>query len=129
MKKTSVFQNGLIWFGAGVSLAEILTGTSFAPLGMAKGFAAGIPLGEEGATLPAKLEPLEETLARVTLREGMYHQIKRMFGTYGAKVVELRRIAMGALPLDETLAPGRCRELTPKEVELLQRREGTLYFS
>jgi len=40
MKKTSTLQNGLIWFGAGVSLAEILTGTSFAPLGMAKGFAA-----------------------------------------------------------------------------------------
>lgn len=40
MKKTSTFQNSLIWFGAGVSLAEILTGTSFAPLGMAKGFAA-----------------------------------------------------------------------------------------
>ena len=40
VKKTSTFQNGLIWFGAGVSLAEILTGTSFAPLGMAKGFAA-----------------------------------------------------------------------------------------
>lgn len=40
MKKTSTFQNGLIWFGAGVSLAEILTGASFAPLGFAKGFAA-----------------------------------------------------------------------------------------
>lgn len=40
MKKTSVFQNGLIWFGAGVSLAEILTGASFASLGFAKGFAA-----------------------------------------------------------------------------------------
>lgn len=40
MKKTSVFQNGLIWFGAGVSLAEILTGTSFAPLGFARGLAA-----------------------------------------------------------------------------------------
>lgn len=40
MKKTSTFQNALIWFGAGVSLAEILTGTYFAPLGMAKGFAA-----------------------------------------------------------------------------------------
>lgn len=39
-EKTSTFQNGLIWFGAGVSLAEILTGTAFAPLGMAKGFAA-----------------------------------------------------------------------------------------
>lgn len=40
MKKISTFQNALIWFGAGVSLAEILTGTSFAPLGMARGFAA-----------------------------------------------------------------------------------------
>ena len=40
MKKTSTFQNGLIWFGAGVSLAEILTGTAFAPLGMARGLAA-----------------------------------------------------------------------------------------
>ncbi len=40
VKKTSSFQNGLIWFGAGVSIAEILTGTSFAPLGMARGFAA-----------------------------------------------------------------------------------------
>ena len=40
MKKTSTFQNALIWFGAGVSLAEILTGTYFAPLGMARGLAA-----------------------------------------------------------------------------------------
>ena len=40
MKKTSVFQNSLIWFGAGVSIAEILIGTYFATLGMAKGFAA-----------------------------------------------------------------------------------------
>lgn len=40
MKKTTVFQNGLIWFGAGVSIAEILTGTYFAPLGMEKGLAA-----------------------------------------------------------------------------------------
>ena len=39
-RKTSVFENGLIWFGAGVSIAEILTGTYLAPLGMAKGIAA-----------------------------------------------------------------------------------------
>ena len=51
MKKTSVVQNGLIWFGAGVSLAEILTGTSFAGLGFARGFAA-IVLGHViGCTL------------------------------------------------------------------------------
>ena len=39
-RKTSVFENGLIWFGAGVSLAEILTGVSLAPLGFEKGLAA-----------------------------------------------------------------------------------------
>ena len=46
MKKTSTLQNGLIWFGAGVSLAEILTGASFASLGFARGFAA-IVIGHE----------------------------------------------------------------------------------
>ena len=90
---------------------------------MEEGFAAGIPLpGEEGACLPAELERLEDTLARVTLREGMYHQIKRMFGVYGARVVELRRVSMGGLALDERLAPGQCRELTPEEVSLLEKR-------
>lgn len=39
-KRTSIFENGLIWFGAGVSLAEILTGTAFAPLGFQKGILA-----------------------------------------------------------------------------------------
>ena len=39
-KRTSIFENGLIWFGAGVSLAEILTGTYFAPLGFSKGLLA-----------------------------------------------------------------------------------------
>jgi len=87
---------------------------------MAEGFAAGIPLAGEGVTLPAELVPVDETSARVTIREGMYHQIKRMFGRYGAKVLELRRLSMGALALDEALAPGECRELTPAELLRLQ---------
>lgn len=92
---------------------------------MAERFAAGIPLaGEEGACLPAALEAVEETLARVVLWEGMYHQIKRMFAACGARVVELHRVAMGALPLDSGLAPGECRELTPEELVLLQTRDG-----
>ena len=92
---------------------------------MAERFAAGIPLaGEEGACLPAALEAVEETLARVVLWEGMYHQIKRMFAACGARVVELHREAMGALPLDSGLAPGECRELTPEELVLLQTRDG-----
>lgn len=95
---------------------------SFITNAMIQGFAQGIPVGEEGVTLPAELVALDLDLARVTLREGMYHQIKRMFAVYGAKVVELRRISMGGLALDESLAPGQCRELTPQEVELLQQR-------
>lgn len=89
---------------------------------MAEGFSRGIPLGEEGTTLPAELEPLDADLALVTLREGMYHQIKRMFAFYGAGVLELHRVSMGALALDRGLAPGECRELTPQEVELLRLR-------
>ena len=59
----------------------------------------------------------------VTLREGMYHQIKRMFASYGAKVLELRRVSMGGLVLDGTLGPGGCRELTPRELILLQQTD------
>lgn len=87
---------------------------------MIQGFAEGIPLGEEGVTLPAELAALDTDLARVTLREGMYHQIKRMFAAYGAKVLELHRVSMGGLALDSSLAPGQCRELSPRELLLLQ---------
>lgn len=68
---------------------------SFITNAMIQGFAQGIPVGEEGVTLPAELVALDLDLARVTLREGMYHQIKRMFASYGAKVLELRRVSMG----------------------------------
>lgn len=90
---------------------------------MIQGFAQGIPVGEEGVTLPAELVALDLDLARVTLREGMYHQIKRMFASYGAKVLELRRVSMGGLVLDGTLGPGGCRELTPRELILLQQTD------
>ena len=90
---------------------------------MIQGFAQGIPVGEEGVTLPAELVALDLALARVTLREGMYHQIKRMFASYGAKVLELRRVSMGGLVLDGTLGPGGCRELTPRELILLQQTD------
>ncbi len=90
---------------------------------MAERFAAGLPLAGEEVCLPARLVRVEEDLARVTLHQGMYHQIKRMFLACGARVVELRRVSMGALRLDESLAPGQCRELAPGELELLQSRE------
>lgn len=92
---------------------------------MAEGFAAGVVLDDGTACLPARLDPVEEDLnqARVTLREGIYHQIKRMFARYGATVLELRRLSMGGLTLDEALAPGDCRELTADEILLLQRTD------
>ncbi len=96
---------------------------SFITNAMIQGFAQGIPVGEEGVTLPAELVALDLDLARVTLREGMYHQIKRVFASYGAKVLELRRVSMGGLVLDGTLGPGGCRELTPRELILLQQTD------
>lgn len=86
---------------------------------MARGFAEGVELND-GVCKEAGLEIVGEYAARVTLKEGRYHQIKRMFGCYGAKVVELHRLAMGNLHLPDDLAVGECRELTDEELRLLQ---------
>ena len=86
---------------------------------MAHGFAEGVELND-GVCKEAVLEIVGECAARVTLKEGRYHQIKRMFGCYGAKVVELHRLTMGNLHLPDDLAVGQCRELTEEELKLLQ---------
>lgn len=91
---------------------------------MADGFNAGIQLKNEKQCLPAELTVVDSHTARVVLHQGMYHQIKRMFGCYGAKVLRLHRVAMGGLTLDETiLPPGACRELTLTELALLEPKE------
>ena len=64
-----------------------------------------------------------EKTAEVTLQEGRYHQIKRMFGCFGAKVVSLHRLAMGNLYLPVDLPEGACRELTAEELNRLQMHE------
>ena len=89
---------------------------------MQKGFAEGVELND-GICKDAKLTILGEKTAEVTLREGRYHQIKRMFGCFGAKVVELHRIAMGELFLPDDLPEGECRELTEEDLQKLQTRE------
>ncbi|MES3007534.1 MAG: 16S rRNA pseudouridine(516) synthase [Pseudomonadota bacterium] len=71
---------------------------------------------EDITTRPAKLEILDERHARVTLVEGRYHQIKRMFGRFRNPVLTLHRTAIGSLSLDPELAPGQSRELTPAEL-------------
>lgn len=83
---------------------------------MIKGFAEGIVLND-GKCKTAILKTTGTYTAQVTLTEGRYHQIKRMFGCYGAKVVELHRAGIGNLILPFELKPGECREITEKELE------------
>ena len=88
---------------------------------MRKGFEEGIDLND-GKCKTASLEKIGEYEAKVTLTEGRYHQIKRMFGCFGAKVIKLHRICMGSLYLPEDLEEGKSRELTEEELELLTKR-------
>lgn len=86
---------------------------------MKKGFETGVELND-GICKTANLEITGEYTAIVILTEGRYHQIKRMFGCFGAKVVNLNRIAMGGLKLPNDLNLGESRELSKQEIELLQ---------
>lgn len=70
---------------------------------------------EDITTLPAKLEVLGECLARVTLHEGRYHQVKRMFHRVGCRVTALHRESVGALRLPIDLKPGEWRPMTEEE--------------
>lgn len=85
---------------------------------MKAGFAAGVTLADGTALSPAEVSALtpDGLTVRVLLRQGVYHQIKRMFGVYGAGVNALHRDAIGGLALDESLAAGQWRELTADEV-------------
>ena len=89
---------------------------------MVEKFANGIKLND-GECKSAILEITGEKTCKVTITEGRYHQIKRMFGCCKAKVVELNRICMGNLFLPENLKLGECRELLAEELALLQKRE------
>ena len=89
-----------------------------------KAFKEGIVLEDGYKTLPADLEILlssEVSKVYVYIREGKYHQIKRMFESVGKKVVYLKRLAMGSLTLDENLKPGQWRELSEEELSLLKK--------
>ena len=72
---------------------------------------------EDLTTLPATLELLGPRSARLSIVEGRYHQVKRMFGYFDNKVVRLHRESIGPLMLDSRLAPGEYRALTPEEVQ------------
>lgn len=92
-----------------------------------KAFEKGIVLDDGYKCMPAKLEILESdeegAKVQVTLQEGKFHQVKRMFESVGKKVVYLRRIAFGGLPLDESLEEGQYRELTEEELKVLRKED------
>ncbi len=83
----------------------------------------GITLGDGTVCLPAKVKAFTNSddipCAEISIREGKYHQVKRMFAALGNKVTDLQRIAIGSLSLDEKLPEGGCRELLPEEIEML----------
>ena len=87
---------------------------------VADSFLRGVVIDGGVCCKPAQLRLTDDPfVVHVVLTEGKYHQIKRMFAASGIRVLALKRIRMGALPLDETLATGCVRELTAEEITLL----------
>ena len=83
-------------------------------------FAKGLDIGDEKPTMPAKLELLSADEIRLTIKEGRFHQVKRMLEAVGCQVTYLKRLSMGPLTLDDSLAPGEYRALTSREVQMLK---------
>lgn len=87
-----------------------------------KAFSEGVSLGQGEMAKPAALEILtsdEISEIRLTIQEGKFHQVKRMFQSVGKEVVYLKRLSMGTLVLDESLPLGAYRRLTREEIEQL----------
>ncbi|MGP1721969.1 16S rRNA pseudouridine(516) synthase RsuA [Shewanella frigidimarina] len=81
-------------------------------------FADGVELrNEDGLTKPALLDIIDSTHVRLTISEGKYHQVKRMFAAVGNRVVNLHREAVGAIELNADLVAGEWRFLTDAEVK------------
>lgn len=83
-------------------------------------FREGVSIGQGEVAKPAKLEILkadEISEIYVTIQEGKFHQVKRMFHTIGKEVLYLKRLSMGSLVLDESLPLGAYRKLTREELE------------
>lgn len=92
--------------------------------GAAEKFSAGMELDGE-KLLPAGLEITGERECYITLREGRYHQIKRMFGALGNEVTYLKRTEFAGIPLDPSLSEGQARELSPREEQALKKEDNS----
>ncbi|QGG52773.1 pseudouridine synthase [Lysinibacillus pakistanensis] len=91
-----------------------------------KKFAQGVELDDGYVTKPGELIILKSDLQseiELTIQEGKFHQVKRMFESIGKRVTYLKRLSMGSLKLDDNLALGEYRELTTKELTALQNRD------
>ena len=108
-------------FAKGLTLTD---GTELMPAGLEiwTGDVKAEPFGK----LITKTSETNGHLSLVTIREGKFHQIKRMFEACGKKVVYLKRLSMGSLTLDPALPEGEWRELTEQEVSSLQRERSAL---
>jgi 16S rRNA pseudouridine516 synthase len=81
---------------------------------------SGVDIGDETKTLPAKVELHSDVSLNLTIKEGRYHQVKRMLAACGNQVTYLKRIKMGPLSLDKDLPLGSWRYLSETEVDLLK---------
>lgn len=117
------FAHDILAPGRHVSKEYIVTLDTPLTPAMQAGFAAGVTLADGQVMDPAEAEPwgTDPCVVKVVLHQGVYHQIKRMFGVYGAGVNGLHRTAIGPVALDEGLEPGAWRPLTTEEVAALRR--------
>ena len=91
-----------------------------------KAFAKGVTLDDGYETMPAELVILksdEISEIELTIHEGKFHQVKRMFESVDKKVIYLKRLSMGKLQLDKNLALGEYRELTDEEIKMIEERD------
>lgn len=92
-------------------------------------FAKGFIVDKELSAMPSKLEIISYNSVKdcsevnITIQEGKFHQIKRMFAAVGSEVLFLKRLSFGSLGLDNTLKPGEYRSLTETEVNLLKNNQ------
>lgn len=118
--------HGLLAPGRHVEKAYLVQLDTPLTAAMQAGFAAGVTLADGTRLAPADVCAAggDACTVRVTLRQGVYHQIKRMFGMFGAGVNALHRVSIGPLTLDPALAPGAWRELGPAELAALRAAAG-----
>ncbi len=89
-----------------------------------KAFADGVVLGDGTVLLSAQLDLIDDKVNqtfKVVIKEGKYHQIKRMFASLGTSVIELKRVAIGGLELDPVLKDGEARVITADELKMIEK--------